>query len=105
MAHVPSLHLNQEYFPKPKEFIPERWIPEDSPFPNHPIQEFTFYPFSAGSRNCVGKNFAMMEMRLVLATLVLTYEMNDIPNQRDDYVQFVTTALTTERYMIGMLRR
>lgn len=105
MAHTPSLHWNPDYFPEPTKFIPSRWIPEESPFPNNPIQEFTFYPFSAGTRNCVGKNFAMMEMRLILATLVLAYEMEDVPNQRTDYVQFITTALATEKYMIRMKRR
>ncbi|KAI9242756.1 MAG: cytochrome P450 [Podila humilis] len=52
-ASTPSLHLSDEYFPRADQFIPERWIPEESPLP--PVQEFTFYPFSAGTRNCVGK--------------------------------------------------
>ncbi|KAG0304428.1 hypothetical protein BGZ98_005520 [Dissophora globulifera] len=100
---LPALHWSNEYFPEANLFIPERWIPEESPFP--PVQDFTFYPFSAGTRNCVGKNFAMMEMRLILATLVLTYEMERVPWQRTDYVQFITTALATESYVIKMRRR
>ncbi|KAG0256656.1 hypothetical protein BG011_004383 [Mortierella polycephala] len=92
-----------KYFPQPNAYIPERWIPEESPFA--PVQDFTFYPFSAGTRNCVGKNFAMMEMRLILATILLKYDIEDVPGQRDDYVQFITTSLATESYVIKMNRR
>ncbi|KAF9976213.1 hypothetical protein BGZ73_008995 [Actinomortierella ambigua] len=61
LAQFSQLHWSNEYFPEADKYIPERWIPEESPFP--PVQDFTFYPFSAGTRNCVGKNFAMMEMK------------------------------------------
>ncbi|KAG0096331.1 hypothetical protein BGZ93_004714 [Podila epicladia] len=103
LAQLPYLHWSEEYFPQADKYIPERWIPEESPFP--PVQDFTFYPFSAGTRNCVGKNFAMMEMRLILATLVLTYDIGLVSNQREDYVQYITTALATESYIITMKRR
>ncbi|KAF9293927.1 hypothetical protein BGZ74_011493 [Mortierella antarctica] len=102
LAQLP-LHWPDEYFPQADKYIPERWIPEESPFP--PVQDFTFYPFSAGTRNCVGKNFAMMEMRLILWTLILTYDIGLVPNQREDYVQYVTTALATESYNITMTRK
>ncbi|KAF9986629.1 hypothetical protein BGZ65_006836 [Modicella reniformis] len=83
LAQFPQLHWSDEYFPQADKFIPERWIPEESPFP--PMQDFTFYPFSAGTRNCVGKNFAMMEMRLILATLITMYDIGFVPKQREDY--------------------
>ncbi|KAF9322985.1 hypothetical protein BG006_001862 [Podila minutissima] len=68
-------------------------------------RNFTFYPFSAGTRNCVGKNFAMVEMRLILATRILTYDIGLVPNQRENYVQYITTALATESYIISMKRK
>ncbi|ORZ04883.1 cytochrome P450, partial [Lobosporangium transversale] len=80
LVQLALLHLSEEYFPQATEYIPERWIPEESPFP--PVEAFTYYPFSAGSRICIGKNLAMMEMRLVLAALVRTYDMELVPNQR-----------------------
>ncbi|KAG0358601.1 cytochrome P450 [Gamsiella multidivaricata] len=103
LAQFPQLHWSDEYFPQADKYIPERWIPGDSPFP--PVQEFTFYPFSAGTRNCVGKNFAMMEMRLIIATLITMYDIGFVPNQREDYVQYITTALATESYVITMKKR
>ncbi|KAK3815001.1 MAG: cytochrome P450 [Benniella sp.] len=103
LAQLPQLHWSDEYFPQADKFIPERWIPEESPFP--PMQDFTFYPFSAGTRNCIGKNFAMMEMRLILATIITMYDIGFVPNQREDYIQFITTALATESYVITMKKR
>ncbi|KAI1320820.1 hypothetical protein EDD11_009777 [Mortierella claussenii] len=103
LAQFPCLHWSDEYFPQADKYIPERWIPGESPFP--PVRDFTYYPFSAGTRNCVGKNFAMMEMRLILATLVLMYDIEVVPGQREDYVQFITTALATDSYIIKMKKR
>ncbi|KAF9898603.1 hypothetical protein BX616_003827 [Lobosporangium transversale] len=85
------------------KYIPERWIPGESPFP--PVQDFTYYPFSAGSRNCVGKNLALMELRLILAALILTYDIELVPNQREDYVHYITPSLATGKYIIKMKRR
>lgn len=47
----------------------------------------------------------MMEMRLILATLILTYDIDLVPNQREDYVLYITTALATESYVIKMKKR
>ncbi|KAG0239324.1 hypothetical protein BGW41_007809 [Actinomortierella wolfii] len=103
LAQIRQLHMNDEYFPKATEFIPERWLPDESPF--LPIQDFTFYPFSAGTRNCVGKNFALMEYRLVLAALVMTYDMEYIPKQNEQCYQFVTTSLVAGKHIVKMQRR
>ncbi|KAG0269390.1 hypothetical protein DFQ27_003718 [Actinomortierella ambigua] len=103
LAQIRQLHSDPLFFPKPDEFIPERWIPSESPFP--PIQDFTFYPFSAGTRNCVGKNFAMMELRLILSAIVSTYDLEFIPGQNERYLQFITTVFVAGQYLISMKRR
>jgi cytochrome P450 len=33
-----------------------------------------YFPFSAGRRNCVGQNLAMLELKMVLATLLRRYD-------------------------------
>lgn len=40
-----------------------------------------FRPFSAGSRDCIGKNLAYAEMRTILARLLFRFEFEVLPGQ------------------------
>ena len=62
----PVILSSDEYFPKADQFIPERWLHGASADvkSTHP---FAFLPFSFGSRNCVGKRFAEMELETIVA--------------------------------------
>ncbi|KZV98087.1 cytochrome P450 [Exidia glandulosa HHB12029] len=51
-------------------FRPERWLEEDQQL----IQK-TFNPFSWGPRACVGRNLAMMELQLIVATTFRRYHV------------------------------
>jgi hypothetical protein len=46
-----------------------------------------------------------MEMRLILATILTTYDIEYVHGQREDYVQYITTAFATESYVIKMKKR
>ncbi|XP_073836385.1 cytochrome P450 4d8-like isoform X1 [Musca autumnalis] len=60
---------DESVFHNPTEFIPDRH--RDSSI-NSP---FIFVPFSAGSRNCIGQRFAMLEMKTVLCKILREYEL------------------------------
>jgi cytochrome P450 len=49
----------------PNEFIPERHMTK-----RHPL---AYIPFGAGSRNCVGMRFALMELKIALANILHKY--------------------------------
>lgn len=53
------------YFPDPLRFDPDRFAPEGKAR----RMKFTYFPFGAGARQCVGESFAWMEGVLILATL------------------------------------
>lgn len=59
------LHRN-ERFEAPLEFRPERWTKEME----KGLHRGAFVPFSAGPRVCVGKVFAVMELKLIIATML-----------------------------------
>ncbi|KAJ9603403.1 hypothetical protein H2200_012181 [Cladophialophora chaetospira] len=72
VAHL--IHRNEDYFPQPISFIPERFIPALNPFPHAklhtPAGKDAWRPFEKGPRNCIGQELAMMEAKVVIALIV-----------------------------------
>jgi cytochrome P450 len=57
-------HRDPRWWPAPTAFRPERWLTPDESWP-----KFAYFPFGAGTRICIGEQFAWMEAILLLATL------------------------------------
>ena len=57
-------------------FYPERWLPASAGgLDKVVLNKDAFIPFSLGPSNCVGKNLAMQEMRLVVCVLMQAFDM------------------------------
>ncbi|KAI3542082.1 cytochrome P450 [Colletotrichum abscissum] len=69
--HWPAFH-SPENFTLPDSFIPERWL-DDARFSGD--KKEAFQPFSVGPRNCIGRNLAYAEMRLILARMIWNFDM------------------------------
>jgi cytochrome P450 family 4 len=59
---------NPEIFPNPEQFLPERFAAEQS----HP---YTYIPFSAGMRNCIGQKFALYEMKVMVVFMLISFRI------------------------------
>jgi len=77
MPNLPA-HLDEEYFPEPNLFKPERFLKENS----DQIQEFTWRPFGSGNRVCIGQRFSMIEMKIFLAKLISRFRIVSIPETK-----------------------
>lgn len=60
---------------KPNDFIPERWYSR----PELILDKRAFAPFSAGARYCLGKNLAIVGLRLVVTILLQDYDVDFAP--------------------------
>ncbi|MEM8718428.1 MAG: cytochrome P450 [Cyanobacteria bacterium P01_G01_bin.39] len=61
-------HRREDLYPQPDKFQPERFI-------DRKYSSYEFWPFGAGSRQCLGQVFALFEMKLILATILLNNQL------------------------------
>jgi cytochrome P450 len=64
-------HRHPKWWIEPDKFYPERFAPENSS--GRP--RYAYLPFGAGPRTCVGLNFAMTEIQVVLALLLQRFRL------------------------------
>ncbi|MDJ0597709.1 MAG: cytochrome P450 [Crocosphaera sp.] len=66
-----------EFWDNPEQFDPDRFLPEK--VKQRP--KFAFFPFGAGQHICIGKNLALMESIIILATVMQRFHIELVPNQ------------------------
>ncbi|CAH2233755.1 jg3617 [Pararge aegeria aegeria] len=69
--NVLALHYNDEYFPDPEEWRPQRF----NSCSEGDNLNYNFLPFGEGPRFCIGKRYGMMQMRAALAQVILNYKV------------------------------
>jgi|1185.fasta_scaffold01455_2 cytochrome P450 len=80
------MHRDARFFPDPLRFDPERFTPEAKTRRT----KFTYFPFGAGARQCVGESFAWMEGVLLLATLGQRWKLRLVPGHKVEPEPLIT---------------
>eukprot|EP00933_Yihiella_yeosuensis_P014356 TRINITY_DN1290_c0_g1_i1.p1 TRINITY_DN1290_c0_g1~~TRINITY_DN1290_c0_g1_i1.p1 ORF type:complete len:546 (-),score=125.09 TRINITY_DN1290_c0_g1_i1:378-2015(-) len=67
-----ALHMDPETWgPDADKFVPERWEKE----PPHP---YSYMPFASGPRGCIGKEFSVIEQKIVAVKLLQNFSMRSL---------------------------
>ncbi|PWY82364.1 benzoate 4-monooxygenase cytochrome P450 [Aspergillus eucalypticola CBS 122712] len=85
-VHQSAAYWSSLNFYKPEEFIPERWLPESKNDPSSPFYHDNreiLQPFSIGPRNCIGRNLAYAEMRVIFARVLWNFDIELCEESRE----------------------
>jgi len=95
------LHRDPRFFPDPLRFDPERFTPEAK----SRRMKFTYFPFGAGARQCIGESFAWMEGVLLLATLGQKWKLKLVPGHPVEPQPLITLRPKHGMKMVVQARR
>lgn len=77
-VHHLATYKSERNFHDAKTYRPERWLPDAKENPESPFFQDNregVRPFSYGPRNCIGRNLAYHELRLILAKVLWNFEL------------------------------
>lgn len=72
------LHRHKKLWEEPERFDPDRFMPERS----SQVRPFSYIPFGAGPRICMGKHFGIMEAVLLLALFAQRFDLELKPGHQ-----------------------
>ena len=86
-----NMHRSPEFWHEPDKYNPERFLkpfrnpnpdsewggykPGNQMYPNEVLSDYAFIPFGAGSRKCVGDQFAMMESIITIVFIMQRFDL------------------------------
>ncbi|MFL5806215.1 MAG: cytochrome P450, partial [Roseiflexaceae bacterium] len=72
-----GIHHNPKVWDDPERFDPERFTDERIA----QRHKLAWVPFGAGQRQCIGRDFSIMEAQIILAMIMQHYDLAAIPGQ------------------------
>ncbi len=80
------------YFHLAWEFDPDRFLPENVA----KRSKFSYFPFGAGPRVCIGSAFAMMEMQFALAMIFRRFDVEITSEAKPEFGNLITLRPATD---------
>ncbi|OKH40442.1 cytochrome P450 [[Phormidium ambiguum] IAM M-71] len=86
LYQIGRTHQDESVYSQPEKFDPERFSPERS----EDKKPFSYLPFGGGMRECLGKAFAQLVMKVFAVHLVRDYSWELLPEQNLELVTIPT---------------
>ncbi|XP_059618541.1 cytochrome P450 4g1-like [Phlebotomus argentipes] len=77
------VHRRKDVYKNPLVFDPDNFLPERTQNRHY----YSFIPFSAGPRSCVGRKFAMLKLKVLLSTIVRNFHLKSNLTEEDFQLQ------------------
>ncbi|GAB0097092.1 Cytochrome P450 4g1 [Sergentomyia squamirostris] len=77
------VHRRADVYPNPTVFDPDNFLPERTQNRHY----YSFIPFSAGPRSCVGRKFAMLKLKVLLSTIIRNFHLKSNLTEKDFQLQ------------------
>ncbi len=77
VVFIYGVHHASEHWRNPETFDPERFSKANEKLHT----PFTHLPFGAGPRGCIGGNYAMLQILMILSVLLRKYDLQVVPGQ------------------------
>jgi cytochrome P450 len=87
LYQINATHLDPQVYPDPQQFDPDRF---DEARAENKQKPFAYLPFGGGLRECIGKEFARLEIKLFAARLLREYQWELLPDQNLEMVVIPT---------------
>ena len=94
LIHV--MGRDEKLFKDAEAFRPERWLRKKDAIPTDTAEAFSSIPFGFGTRMCIGRRLAELELHLLLARIVQQFEISYPPNA-ENVEPFVRGATIPDR--------
>ncbi|CAH1400030.1 unnamed protein product [Nezara viridula] len=96
-----KLHRREDLYPNSEKFNPDNFIQEKTAARSF----YSFIPFSAGPRSCVGRKYAILKLKVVLSTILRNYQITTSCPMESWKLQADITLKRTDGFKIKLIPR
>jgi cytochrome P450 family 4 len=96
-----KLHRRPDIYHNPDKFDPDNFLPEKAASRHY----YSFIPFSAGPRSCVGRKYAMLKLKVLLSTIVRNFKVHSTVPEKDFKLQADIILKRTDGFRITLDKR
>lgn len=92
-----KLHRNPKIYPNPDKFNPDNFLPENSANRHY----YSYVPFSAGPRSCVGRKYAVLKLKVLLSTILRNFRVVAHKKEKDWQLQADIILKRTDGFRVS----
>ncbi|KAF2667232.1 putative cytochrome P450 monooxygenase [Microthyrium microscopicum] len=102
-----SMHRNEDIYPEADKWKPKRWMPKNDSDEKDVEREGGndmrrwFWVFGSGGRMCVGNNFTLLVLKLVLAAIYTNYETTIIDDEGIEQLDDMMATPKGDKLILG----